>query len=72
LEALEGNATARLRNSLAGLRRRDLMRDVEHFERRKDLMHALDDLKRGTLVEQKPIKFEAIEGLTEEDKEILQ
>lgn len=71
LEAVERNAAARLRNPLVGLSKRDLMRDVEDFAKEKDLMDALDDLKKGALVSQNPTMFETIEELTEDDKEIL-
>ena len=48
-----------------------LMDDVEQFAREKDLLDALDDLKKGALVAQRKNRFETIEMLTEEDKKVI-
>jgi hypothetical protein len=71
LDAIGRNAAAKLRNPLAGLNKTQLMVEVEEFAKEKDLVHALEDLKKGALVAQNPTGFESIEELTEDDKEIL-
>ena len=47
------------------------MEDVEQFAKEKDLLDALDDLKKGALVAQRKHRFETIEMLTEEEKSVI-
>ncbi|KAB8342805.1 hypothetical protein FH972_022403 [Carpinus fangiana] len=63
--------SAKLENPLAGMTREELMEDVEKFAKEKDLVFALDDLKKGALLAQKPKLFETMDGLDETDREIL-
>ncbi|KAL9124810.1 MAG: hypothetical protein Q9217_005907 [Psora testacea] len=64
-------AYAKLQNPLAGMTYEELMDDVEKFAKEKDLVFALDDLKKGALVSQKRTRFETIEMLSEDEKESI-
>jgi len=61
----------KVRNPLAGVSKPQLMRDVEAFAQEKDMMDSLTELQKGALIAQDPSRFETLEDLTEEDKEIL-
>lgn len=47
------------------------MAQVEIFAQQKDLMEAVDLLKKGALIAQDPITFENLQCLSEEEKECL-
>lgn len=70
-ESLKNDTTVKLRNPLAILTKAELFRDVEQFAMEKDLMHIVDDLKKGALISQNPKGFEGIEELSEEEKESI-
>ncbi|KAI9840322.1 MAG: hypothetical protein M1837_001769 [Sclerophora amabilis] len=71
VEVLQNNLSGKLKNPLADLSKEELLRRVEEFAHEKDLLHCLDDLRRGALVAQNPHDIENIEELTESDKEAL-
>ena len=64
-------ANTLIANPLAGMSEKALMEDVEQFAKEKDLLDALDDLKKGALVAQRKHRFETIVMLTEEEKNII-
>ena len=64
-------AYAKLQNPLAGMSYEELMDDVERFAREKNLMHAIEDFQKGALIAQRRSRFETIEVLTEEDKDLI-
>jgi hypothetical protein len=71
LNSVKSNATAILHNPLAGYTKQELFDDVEDFAREKNLMYAVDDIKKGALAAQNPKTFESLDELSAEDKQIL-
>ena len=61
----------KLRNPLAGFSREQLLDDVTAFAKAKSLEYALDDLKKGALIAQRPKAFEDIEDLSEDERVLL-
>jgi len=70
-EAMQRNPNAKLKNPLAGFTKQELFDDVEQFAREKDLMHAIDELKKGALIAQSPKDYETFGELSDEEKQIL-
>ncbi|KAL1960586.1 hypothetical protein VTO42DRAFT_7165 [Malbranchea cinnamomea] len=67
-QSLKDDAHTKLRNPLAALSREELLQDVEEFAQEKNMMHILDDLKKGALIAQDPKNFENLSELSEEEK----
>jgi hypothetical protein len=63
--------SAKLKNSLSGFTREELLADVGMFAKEKDLEHIIPLLKKGALVAQNPKKFEEIEELDDIEREWL-
>lgn len=63
--------TDKLRNPLYGIPKAQLMAHVEAFAIEKGLTESLSDLKKGALIAQDPGRFETLDELSEEDKEII-
>lgn len=61
----------KVRNPLAGISKPQLMRDVEAFAQEKGLMDSLPELQKGALIAQDPTRFEMVEELTEEEKDVF-
>jgi len=70
-EAMQRNPSAKLKNPLAAFTKQELFDDVEQFAREKDLMHAIEDLRKGALVAQRPKDFETFGELSDEEKQTL-
>ncbi|KAI9736988.1 MAG: hypothetical protein M1834_000577 [Cirrosporium novae-zelandiae] len=68
---LNSNASARIRNPLAGIPRDRLMADVENFAQEHGMVDIVEDIRKGALVAQDPVKFETVEGLTDEEKQSI-
>jgi hypothetical protein len=69
IENQKPSTYSKLRNPLAGFSKEELFADVESFAQQKNLMFALEDLKKGALISQDPNNFEELNELSEEDKE---
>lgn len=69
--AINNNNTGEVKNPLAGIPKEDLLRQVESFATSKDLVDELEDLKKGALVAQRPLEFDEIEEVNEEEREAL-
>ena len=61
----------KVRNPLAGIPKARLMRDVEAFAQEKDMMDSLPELQKGALIAQDPARFEMVEELSEEEKDVF-
>uniref|UniRef100_A0A2D3VAC4 Probable polyol transporter 5 n=1 Tax=Ramularia collo-cygni TaxID=112498 RepID=A0A2D3VAC4_9PEZI len=68
---LNKNLDAKVANPLADVADDDLMADVEHFAETKGLQSELDLLKKGALVAKDPNNFDALEILSQEEKDAL-
>lgn len=68
---IQHNASARIRNPLAGIPREMLERQVEGFVRDKSLEDISDDLRRGAILAQNPAEFETLDVLTEEERDAV-
>ncbi|TFK44551.1 hypothetical protein BDQ12DRAFT_673197 [Crucibulum laeve] len=68
---LVNNVNAKIQNPLHGISRNKLMAQVEAFAREQDMEDILPLLQKGALVAQNPAKFEFMEELDEEEKEVL-
>lgn len=64
-------ANAKIANPLADMNFDELMDDVDKFCQEKDLMYAVDDFQKGALLAQKKGRFETIEMLSEDEKELI-
>ena len=64
-------ANAKIQNPLAGMTQEELITDVESFCKEKDLMYAIDDFQKGALLAQYKGRYEMIESLSEEEKELI-
>lgn len=70
IEAQKPNYS-KARNPLAEFTKEELFADVEAFAQEKDLMFALEDLKKGALVAKDPNTIEELSELSEEEKESI-
>lgn len=71
IENQKPSTYSKLRNPLADFSKEELFADVEAFAQEKDLMFAIDDLKKGALIAQDPNVFEALDELSEPEKAII-
>lgn len=65
---------ALLRNPLIGMSREDILKDVDAFVDEKNLSEHREEFRKGALVAQVgnvQDAFETIDGLTEDEKEVL-
>ncbi|KIW95021.1 uncharacterized protein Z519_05001 [Cladophialophora bantiana CBS 173.52] len=62
-DTIRENSTARLVNPLAGIRKEDLMRQVERFATDKDLLDILPLLRKGAYVAQAAVPLAEVEEL---------
>lgn len=62
---------SKIRNPLADFTKEELFADVESFAQEKDLMFAIEDLKKGALIAQDPTSLEEFSELSEEEKESI-
>jgi hypothetical protein len=60
--------SSRIKNPLAGISKAQLLSDVEHFAKEREMTDISDLLKKGALVAQDPPSFETINELDEDDK----
>lgn len=61
----------RIRNPLAGVPKSELLHDVEVYAQENQLDGALEHLRKGALIAQRPDDFEAIEELDGDDLDVL-
>lgn len=64
-------ANAKIANPLADMTYDELMDDVDKFCQEKELMYAVEDFQKGALLAQKKGRFETIEMLSEDEKELI-
>lgn len=68
---LNENMDAKISNPLADIPDEELMQDVELFAEEKGLTDKIDLLRKGALVAKDPANFEALEILSDEEREAL-
>lgn len=69
---LNNNLSAKIKNPLADLTPRQVLRDVREFAQAHDLVDILPSLEKGALVARDPANFAEVEGLTEEESLAIQ
>ncbi|KAJ5622716.1 hypothetical protein N7528_005948 [Penicillium herquei] len=63
--SLQNNLSAKIKNPLADLTEEQVLRDVEEFSQKHQLLDILPELRKGALVARDPGNFESVPGLTE-------
>ncbi|KAK2759844.1 hypothetical protein FQN54_002578 [Arachnomyces sp. PD_36] len=71
IENQKPKTESKFKNPLAGFTKEELLADVEAFAHKKDLVFALDDLKKGALIAQDPNSFEGLDELSEGEKNTI-
>ncbi|KAJ5731788.1 uncharacterized protein N7483_006296 [Penicillium malachiteum] len=70
--SLQNNLSAKIKNPLADLTEEQVLRDVEEFSQKHELLDILPELRKGALVARDPGNFESVPGLTETEITALQ
>ncbi|KMU79773.1 arabinose-proton symporter [Coccidioides immitis RMSCC 3703] len=68
---LNSNVSGRIKNPLAHIPKHRLLRDVEEFANKNGLDDILPNLQKGALIAKDPANFETVEGITEEEIEVI-
>ncbi|KAJ5582457.1 Major facilitator superfamily domain general substrate transporter, partial [Penicillium sp. DV-2018c] len=68
---LHNNISAKIKNPLADLTKRQVLRDVEDFAQEYNVTAILPELKKGALVARDPTEFETISELNESERAAL-
>ncbi|KAL1953956.1 hypothetical protein VTO42DRAFT_2002 [Malbranchea cinnamomea] len=68
---LNANLSAKVKNSLADIPKRTLLRDVEEFAIKHELTDITPWLKKGSLIAKDSANFEGVEGLQEDERDAI-
>ena len=71
VEDTEASDNSQVHNVLAHLSREELLTDVDRFATQHGLEYAIDDLRKGALLAQRPQHYMSIPELNEEDRAII-
>ncbi|CDS01785.1 hypothetical protein, partial [Sporisorium scitamineum] len=67
----DDQAKAKVNNPLAGIPKDELLRNVEAFAQEKGLTDAVEMLKKGALLAQRPAEYQDIDELTQDEKDAV-